>query len=66
MEPFSSYLSLNTWHHIAVYDGQFNHIYFDGVLLASSQNKIQGTLEPLISLLRWPMPLVIMLTIDRI
>ena len=35
MEPFSSYLSLNTWHHIAaVYDGQFSHIYFDGILIS--------------------------------
>ena len=46
MEPFSSYLLLNTWHHIvAVYDGQFNHIYFDGVLLASSQNSIVGNIK---------------------
>ena len=46
MEPFSSYLSLNTWYQIAcVYDGQFAHIYFDGILAASTQTSNVGNIK---------------------
>ncbi|MFN5325184.1 MAG: LamG-like jellyroll fold domain-containing protein [Bacteroidota bacterium] len=45
-EPFSTFLTTNTWNHIvAIYDGSKNKIYWNGQLVAVSSNSVIGLID---------------------
>jgi hypothetical protein len=43
---FSNYLTINEWHHITgVYDGDYAHIYFDGIPMISTSTPVNGKIK---------------------